>query len=325
MKDNVQKFVLCLGLTPVLQRTLFFDRLALDGVNRARMAIESAAGKALNTARALKALGTEACAAGFNGGDSGRKVAAFARACGVRTVFTAMRAPTRICTTLLDGSDNSATELVEEAPDPGKSACRSFIRENLSTIGKSALLAISGTLPPFAKDDFYVAFAREAAKSGVPLMIDSHRTALVNVLFERPILAKLNAFELSVTLGEPMNTERRILRGMRDLMGMGAQNVLVTQGGGLAYLRSRAGVWRFSPPDVMCRLNAIGSGDCALAGIIHAHLRGKSLPAAVGYGLACGSANVESMTPADIDRRRVQVLFRLVKTEKITDRQSCRC
>jgi 1-phosphofructokinase family hexose kinase len=318
MSSQIKKPVLCFGLTPVLQRTLVFDKLVLDDVNRARKAIESAAGKAINTARALVTLGTDACVAGFNGGESGRKVSAFIRSYGVKNRLTAMRKPTRICTTLLSDADNKATELVEEAPDPGRTSCKLFRTENLKNIAKSSLLAISGTLPPFADDDFYVEFAREAHRVGVPLMIDSHRTALINVVFERPLLAKLNAYELSVTLGEPMNTERRILQGMRDLLVMGAQNVLVTQGRGQAYLRNNRGVWRFTPPPVEHRVSAIGSGDCMLAGIIHAYLSGKGLLVAVRYGMACGSANVESVIPADIDRKRVQALFRLAKAEKVT-------
>ncbi len=314
---NTKKKVLCLGLTPVLQRTLVFDKLALDDVNRARMVVESAAGKALNNAHALAVLGTAAQVAGFNGGQSGRKVEAFARAYGVRRCFTKMRASTRICTTLLSGTDGSATELVEEAPDPGKSAIKLFVRENQRNTTRASLLALSGTLPPFADDTFYVTFVREAARSGIPVMIDSHRTALINVLFERPLLAKLNAYELAVTLGEPMNTELRILRGMRDLYSMGASNVFVTQGRGPAYLLNKGGIWRFVPPEVSRRLNAIGSGDCTLAGIIHAYLRRKNFPAAVRYGVACGSANVESMIPADIDPKRIQALYRRVKVEKV--------
>ncbi|MDD4101378.1 MAG: PfkB family carbohydrate kinase [Kiritimatiellae bacterium] len=313
-----KKNVLCLGLSPVLQRTLCFDRLVLNDVNRARTTVESGAGKALNTAHALAILGTPAQVAGFNGGDSGCKVAALTRTYNVKACFTAMRAPTRICTTILSGADNSTTELVEEAPAPGRNAQKLFVRENLKRISRASLLAISGTLPPFADDSFYVAFVREANRAGVPVMIDSHRTALINVLFERPLLAKLNAHELSVTLGERMDNERRILRGMRDLYGMGAMNVFVTQGRGPAYLLNQGGIWRFVPPDIALRVNAIGSGDCTLAGIIHSYLSGKSLPVAVCYGIACGSANVESMTPADFERKRVQALFRCVKAEKIT-------
>ncbi len=307
------KNVLCLGLTPVLQRTLVFDRLEVNEVNRACQVVESAAGKALNTARALVRLGTPAATAGFNGGESGRRVAAYLAAYGVETrALTPMKAPTRICSTLIDRAAGTVTELVEEAPAPEPSSVRRFQRENLKRLTGASLVAISGTLPPFAGDDFYVAFVREAASVGVPVVIDSHRAALINVLFERPLLAKLNVRELETTLGESLKTERQVLRGMRDLQGMGAQNVFLTQGGKASYLLTSRGVWRFTPPPVREPVNPIGSGDCTTAGVVHALLRGKRMPEAVAYGLACGSANVESLTPADLDPKRVRSLVRAV-------------
>jgi 1-phosphofructokinase family hexose kinase len=306
------KNVLCLGLTPALQRTMLFDRLETDEVNRARQVIESAAGKALNTARALATLGTPAQTAGFNGGQTGRAIAAFLKEYGVTSALTPMKAPTRICTTLIDRKACTVTELVEEAPAPGTAAVARFVRENLKRTREASMLVISGTLPPFAGDEFYVGFVRAAAEAGVHVVIDSHKTALIDVLFERPLLAKLTVRELETTLGEPMNSERRVLRGMRDLLGMGAQNVFVTQGGKAAYLLTPKQTWRITPPEIARRENPIGSGDCATAGIVHALLKGKSLREAACFGLACGSANVESLTPADVCAKRIRVLARAV-------------
>jgi fructose-1-phosphate kinase PfkB-like protein len=137
------------------------------------------------------------------------------------------------------------------------------------------------------------------------------------VLFERPLLAKLTVRELEVTLGERLSGERRILRGLRDLQAMGAQNVFVTQGGKPAYLMSPKRTWRLTPPAVNRRVNPIGSGDCTTAGLAHALLAGRSLKDAVVAGLACGSANVESLTPADLDVARMRVLRYGVKAEPL--------
>lgn len=311
------KKVLCLGLTPALQRTMLFDRFEVDEVNRASQVVESAAGKSLNTARALAALGTQAETAGFNGGQTGRRIAEFLGTYGVTSALTPMRASTRICTTLIDGRAGTVTELVEEAPDPGRAAVARFVRENLKRTREAAMLVISGTLPPFAGDAFYVGFVRAAAEAGVEIVIDSQKTALINVLFERPLVAKLTVRELESTLGEPMRGEREILRGMRDLLGMGAKNVFVTQGGKAAYLLTPDGARRYTPPPLARRVNPIGSGDCTTAGLVHALLMGESLRSAVRFGLACGSANVESLTPADLDVGRVKRLVRGVKDQAL--------
>lgn len=309
------KKVLCLGLTPALQRTLVFDGMEVGEVNRARQVVESAAGKALNTALVLARLGTPAQTAGFNGGQTGRSISAFLKAYGVDSALTPMSADTRICSTLIDAAAGTVTELVEEAPEPGRAAVARFVRDNLKRTRGAAMLVISGTLPPFAGDDFYVGFVRAAALASVPVVIDSQKAALINVLFERPLLAKLTVRELATTLQEPMNSEKRILRGMRDLMGMGAQHVFVTQGAGPAYLVTAKRAWRFTPPEITRPVNPIGSGDCTTAGIAHALLAGKGLCAAARYGLACGSANVETLTPADLDLKRVAVLQRGVRSE----------
>lgn len=312
------KKVVCLGLTPVLQRTLAFDRLEINEVNRAKQVVESAAGKSLNTARALVALGTQAETTGFNGGETGRRVAAYLKAYGVGVgALTPMKAPTRICSTLIDRVAGSVTELVEEAPAPGSAAVKRFVRENLGRVADASMLVISGTLPPYVGDEFYVDFARAAVAAGVPVVIDSQRTALIDVLFEGPLLAKLNVRELEATLGERFRTEKQILRGMQDLLCMGARNVLVTQGGKAAYLLTLRSAWRFTPPEINERVNPIGSGDCTTAGIVHALLNGKGMKAAVGFGLACGSANAESLTPADFEPKRVAALARGLKAVKV--------
>jgi tagatose 6-phosphate kinase len=310
----MRKSVLCFGLTPVLQRTLVFECLETNEVNRAKQVIESAAGKALNTARALTVLGTPAKAAGFNGGVAGRKVEAFLKSYGVVSEQTRMQAETRICTTLLDRKNNTVTELVEEAPSPDKATIARFEKTNQKLTKESSMLVISGTLPPFASDDFYVRFAKAAATANVPVVIDSHKTALIHVLFERPYLAKLNVRELETTLQVPLRTEREIFRAMKDLIGMGAQNVFVTHGANAAYLLTASGnAWRFEPPDAQPRINPIGSGDCTTAGLVHAILRTKSLTDAVALGLACGSANITSFTPADFNAVRARALVGNVK------------
>ena len=66
--------ILCLGLNPALQRILEFDSFTAGEVNRPKAAREVAAGKAVNVARCLKALGEDVLVTGFSGGARGRRV-----------------------------------------------------------------------------------------------------------------------------------------------------------------------------------------------------------------------------------------------------------
>src|SRR5687767_6913570 len=64
--------ILCLGTTPALARTMIFDDVVADDVNRATSVLESAAGKSINAAKVARLLGEEVVATGFLGGDTGR-------------------------------------------------------------------------------------------------------------------------------------------------------------------------------------------------------------------------------------------------------------
>ena len=312
------KKILCLGLTPALQRTLIFDVFDLNEVNRAKMVIESAAGKALNTARALSVLSMPVQVAGLNGGAIGRKIDAFLNAYGVESVQTSMKANTRICTTLLDQQHNTITELVEEAPNPGVPTLKRFMRDNLERIFDASALVISGTLPPFVEETFYLPFVREAQKRGIPVVIDSHKAPLLHVLSERPLLVKLNQHELAITFKCEITKEQRLLSCMNELIARGAQNVVITQGAKPTYLMTRNGKhWRLTPPKLDQVLNPIGSGDCTTAGIVCKLMKRRPMPEAIAFGLACGSANATTQTPADFAPRHAQKLMKLVDSSEM--------
>ena len=311
--------VLCLGLSPALQRTVVLEGFALGEVNRASRVVESAGGKSVTTARALSALGTAAQVCGFNGGPSGDQMVSHMVSEGLSArALTNMVPSTRICTTLIDRATGTATELVEEAPDPGAAAIAQFMHDNVRRVRQASMLVISGTLPPFVTDDFYMSFATEAAREEVPVLIDSHRAALLNVLGEGPVLVKMTARELQATVRSPVDGEEQMLRAMRDLIAQGARAVLVTHGGQTAYLMTPTTAWRLSPPTEQVRsVNPIGSGDCTSAGIAHALMSGEGLCESVRFGMGCGSANVETLIPADFDVRRAVDLARGVECDEI--------
>lgn len=312
------KKILCLGLTPALQRTLFFDTLAINEVNRAKLVLESAAGKALNTARALSLLGMPSQVAGLNGGTTGRTIETFLKAYGVTSVQTPMKPATRICTTLIDQSQGTISELVEEAPDPGRATLMRFRRDNLNHLEQASALVISGTLPPFAPEDFYMSFVRAAGERNIPVIIDSHKAPLLHLLKERPLLVKLNVQELAITFKRKNKNGLDIVACMNKLRELGARNVIITAGAKAAYLMTSSGIlWRTQPPKLDKVVNPIGSGDCTTAGIVSKLLKSRPLPEALAFGLACGSANATTSTPADLDPKLAAQLYKTIQIEKV--------
>ena len=111
--------VLCVGATPAVQRTMRFERLTRGGVNRAKSVSVTPAGKGVNVAVSLRLLGVEPVLTGFLGGPTGELMKTMLAERGVTVDCAAAAAPTRVCTTILEGHPpKAATELVEEAATP---------------------------------------------------------------------------------------------------------------------------------------------------------------------------------------------------------------
>lgn len=309
--------VVCLGLMPALQRTLVFRHVELGEVNRAVECHQTAGGKAVNLAVALATLGTPARVTGFNGGATGRFVAAYVRARGIHPSFTPLAGPTRSCTTVIDAGAGVSTELIEEGPEPDAAAWTAFVSRNRRLATQARLLAISGTLPPGMDEDFYTPFVQVATAANVPVVIDSHSGGLLRILPYGPLLVKLNVRELEKTCGTACADETAILDAAERLRAEGANWVWVTQGGNPAYLIGACGAMRYDLPAIPVN-NPIGSGDCAAAGFIHAWLANADRVAdAVRTGLGCGMANALTRVPAQFDPEQAVRLAGRIRPSRI--------
>ncbi|WP_089724184.1 1-phosphofructokinase family hexose kinase [Candidatus Thiosymbion oneisti] len=299
--------ILCVGVTPCLQRTIRFSSLQLGQVNRAHSVAVSSGGKSINVARTLKALKESPLVAGFAGGETGNTMVSFLGEMGIETDIVWTDQPTRICTTLIDRTTACVTELVEEAPLPTPDEW-SALDEKLSLLlAESDIMVVAGAPPPGSPEDIYARFARRAQASGVAVLIDARGEALMQALAYLPVLAKLNDQELVATCGRPIDTEGALRKAAQMLISGGAQWVLITQGKKDAWLLNETLAWRFTPPAVHV-LNAVGSGDATTAGIAAGLVRGQSMPDAVQLGIACGSANATTLTPGDVDADLVKKL-----------------
>lgn len=309
--------ILCVGLTPALQQTMEFPAIDCGEVNRAATTTVTVAGKAANVARVLHTLGSTPLLTGFNGGDSGRRLAGLLAAEGIRQRFVACPHPTRTCVTVVERKRHRVTELVEEATLPGPAywrELRAVIDELLRTV---QAVAVSGNLPPSAPTDFYAWVAARANRADVPLVIDSSQNALIESLPNRPLLAKLNRRELAATFGRTRLREADVLRKAKRLCTRGAVQALITDGARGAWLASAAGIWHARPPAIEA-VNPIGSGDAVTAGFLHAWLTTRNPQESLRIGVACGTANALTRTPGDVRAADVRAIATTLSLRKIS-------
>lgn len=308
--------IVCVGLSPTVQKTLRLTSLSVGSVNRAREVIVSASGKAVNVARVLTLLGDDVLLVQPLGGDTGRFVARQLKAENIaHETLWLDDAPTRTCTTLLP-DDGPATELVEEAPP-----LTAALVEDLANVVESHLpgaeaLCLSGSLPRGAPSDLYARLISAAGAHSVPAFVDAQGVPLRSALATRPFFVKPNRDEAAGTLDLTLsgNEEQDALAAVAALTGAGAAWALVSLGKSGALLGDAgAGRWRLTPPVVQA-VNPIGSGDSLLAGLVHALItRQASVPDAAIFGTACGAANCLTPTSGVVNGNDVARLLPQVR------------
>jgi tagatose 6-phosphate kinase len=303
--------ILCLGTTPALQRTMTFQRLKVDDVNRATGVRQTASGKSPNVARVLHTLQRPVLATGLLGGETGRLIRADLDAIGLRHDFVEVRPPTRMCITLLDRQASTATELIEESTRVDPDDYGALLARLESLLAEAAVLVLSGSLPPRAPGDFYQACTRCAARRGVKVILDAAGEPLVRALSARPFLVKPNRRELAASFNRAVETDAALHEAMRQVVAAGAQWVVVTMGAGGARVSDGRNFWRVRVPSIQV-VNAIGSGDAFAAGLAAAIHDGQALPEACRLAAACASANALTDTagfvqPADVADLQPQI------------------
>jgi len=222
--------ILCIGTTPAVQRVMIFRKLTLDTVNRAVTTLDGAAGKSVNVAKVLKALGEHPVATGFLGGDRGEYVRALLEARGIELDFVAVASRTRQCVTLLDPSAGTHTELVEESQPVAAADYEELMRIIQRLVKRCRAVVMSGTITPGGPAALYFHGTQLAHQAGAISVVDAQGAALIETLRARPGLVKPNLPELSATVGRELTAEAAVMCAMRELCERGAQRVVVTAG-----------------------------------------------------------------------------------------------
>lgn len=292
--------ILCLGITPCLQRTLFFDGLRPGQVNRAREVMVTASGKATNVARVIQSLGGKAELISVCGGATGEQFRTLLEADDVVFDPIETSSPMRTCQTLINESTGLVTELVEESTALTTSEIETVFSQFKIALQGAQWLVISGSPPPQSPVTLYRDFVQLAREAGCRVILDSQKQPLLEALAARPWLVKLNQEELGLTLGQDLHNDAETMAAAQELLARGAQVVVVTQGPDKVRLVQSEGVQSFEPPKIT-PVNPIGSGDAMSAGLALGLARGDSLETALRLGMACGAANALSLTSGVVD------------------------
>ena len=308
--------ILCIGTTPAAQRVMVFPKLTLDAVNRAVTTVDGAAGKSVNVAKVLQALGEHPVATGFLGGDRGEEVRTLLEAQGIELEFVLVAPRTRQCITIFDTSAGTHTELVEESQPVAAADYEKLMQIIRRRVKGCRAVVMSGTITTGGPKDLYFHGTQLAHEAGALPVVDAQGAALVEALSAKPGLVKPNRAELAATVRHELKDEPAVMSAMRELVERGAQRVVVTAGKEPTLAFDGRCLWRIRAPRVDA-VNPIGSGDAFTAGLLWRLLRGEDLGEACRWASAAGTANALTMMAGEVHLHDVERLVPEVNVEPL--------
>ena len=297
---------------------MIFRKLMLNAVNRAATTLDGPAGKSVNVAKVLKALGEQPVTTGFLGGDRGKYLRTALTEKGIESDFVVVPAETRQSITVIDESAGTHTELVEESRPVVEPAdfdkLMAIIRRR---VVDCRAVVMSGTIVTGGPATLYHDCTQLAEAAGALSVVDAQGTALLETLKARPGLVKPNRAELAATIGCQLADEADAMQAVRELCERGAQRVVVTAGKKPVLAFDGKSFWRITVPRIKA-VNTIGSGDAFTAGLAWRLVRGDDLGEACCWGSAAGTANALTPMPGEVNRADVDRLAREVEVTRIS-------
>lgn len=283
--------IVAVALNPAIDRVLEVPGLAIGRHQRGRLVSIQPAGKAVNVARFLGALGAQCILTGFVGQAERHHFESSFEKTPVRVEMFDARGPTRENITLVD-PDAGAETHVRDVGNPLSEEDLERLSRKLAILGtKGAYVVFAGSLTPGMEADAFAILLKRCVTKGAMVAVDSSGPGLEAVARTDGLwLAKPNRDELAELTGRPAGTEAEVRLGAEALRRR-IENVVVTLGAEGAMLFWRQGAWRARPVvDPQAVLKTVGAGDALLAGFIHAHSTGQPIQECLRQGVACGTA-----------------------------------
>lgn len=209
---------------------------------------------------------------------------------------------------------------ISEVLDPGDEAVEAVRTALIDAFercaGSSGALVLSGSLPLGFAADTYAQLVRRYAQANLPCYVDASGETLRLAAGASAFLIKPNRDEASELCARAIATVADAAQVARQLHAQGVARPIVTMGehGAIGFdgkrcLRAWIGLTR--------NVNAVGSGDCLLAGVVVAFARGGSLEEALRLGAACGAANAMNEETGYVRAGQVDSLLGAVHVEEI--------
>lgn len=295
------------GFNTAIDRFIQVDALTPGEVHRVRAEKVYPGGKGVHVAQTIAELGEPVRLVGLVDAVHHPFIARQMSARGVLFRGVEIEGELRQCMALQEAG-GSITEVLGQGPQLNQVEQDTLLREFGRSVAESELVILSGSLPRGFADTLYAGLVEYVHDLGKRCLVDASGDVLRHAVMAKPFLVKPNRDEISQLVGHPVINLQAAELAAIALRERGIALPVVTMGELGAVAADETGVWHAQLEPARLR-NAVGSGDCFLAGMAVAIQRRLSLDEALRLAVACGVANAESEETGFAKRSNVEALL----------------
>ena len=293
-----------LTLNPSIDYVVHLDSFVSGITNRTTGEDYFIGGKGINVSCILAELGLKSTALGFTAGFTGETIEKGLTELGICSDFIRLR--DGISRINIKMKAEKESEINCQGPHISEEEFELLLKKT-DEITDGDTIVLAGSIPKTVADDAYERILKRLSGKDVRIVVDATRKLLLNCLAYKPFLIKPNRQELSEIFGREVSDEQETEACAKELMKMGARNVIVSLGGDGAVLFAEDGNTYHTGVVKEKVLNTVGSGDSMVAGFIAGYEQKRDYGYALKLGTACGNATAFSMGLAS--REKIMEIF----------------
>lgn len=288
-----------------LDKTYVLDCFKKNEVNRPEKVLFEPGGKGNNVAKVLHTLGIPVTASGFTGGSNGRLIERLLEEKGIQHDFIRIKGDSRTCISIVEKESLAEqTELLENGPEAAEADWMKW-KDKLSELAaKSRFVVFSGSLPQGLSSEAYKESISLVHEAGSKAALDTSGTALLKGIESAPFLIKPNCHEFLSLIQKEEFLMSDFVSFADDLHTKGTEYVCVTLGKEGAVLSERGNIFAARPPSIKA-VNAVGSGDAFLAGMLAGLYQKKEPADALALAIASSAANALKWSAGSISKNDI--------------------
>lgn len=278
-----------LTLNPSVDYVIELQTVELGSLNRIEKTLKFAGGKGINVSKVLKRMGVPNKALGFIGGFTGNYIESQLQKEKIETDFVKVEEDTRINIKM---KTDKETELNAGGPSI---STENFLKlkEKIGMLTSEDLLVLAGSVPSTLPKTTYEELVKICKENQVSFVVDAEGDLLKAVLPYQPFLIKPNHHELGDLFGTTITTPEEAIPYGKELLKMGAKNVIVSLAGEGAVLINQQDIVICTVPKGEVK-SSVGAGDSMVGGFLAKYQETKDVKRAFQYSIASGSATAFS-------------------------------